>query len=79
MSSDDPTLIYPAKQFKDAEEFFQNFDKVQIPFMEDFYIQAVPDYADPEEKTKNVCFKSAVLGVAASVSTLLAVSSAILF
>ena len=56
-------------------EFFQNFDKVQIPFMEDFYIQAVPDYADEEEEIENMCFKSAVLSAAVSVSALLAVSS----
>ena len=43
--------------------------------MEDFYIQAVPDYADEEETTENLCFKSAVLSAAVSVTALLAVSS----
>ena len=47
--------------------------------MEDFYIQAVPDYADDDEKVENLCFKSAVLSAAVSVTALMAVSSTYLF
>eukprot|EP00354_Favella_ehrenbergii_P000228 CAMPEP_0170470744 /NCGR_PEP_ID=MMETSP0123-20130129/13116_1 /TAXON_ID=182087 /ORGANISM="Favella ehrenbergii, Strain Fehren 1" /LENGTH=63 /DNA_ID=CAMNT_0010738003 /DNA_START=423 /DNA_END=611 /DNA_ORIENTATION=+ len=59
MSTDDPVLVYPSKEFENAEQFFANFGQVTIPFMEDFAIQAVPD--EGADGKPNVCFKSAVL------------------
>lgn len=74
MSQEDPTLIYPAQAYKDAEEFFSNFPPIEIPFMEDYDIQMVPDYA-ADGTTPNKCFKGAVKNAVVTISSLLALSA----
>ena len=50
-------LIYPEGKFKNAEEFYADFDQAKIPFFEGFKIMVVEDIA--EDGTANVCYKGA--------------------
>ena len=38
-----PKLIFPSGEFKNAEEFFADFDQAKIPFFDTFTIMAVED------------------------------------
>ena len=50
-------LIFPANEYPDAQEFYNNFAQASIPFMSDFSIQAVPDL--DENGNPNICYKNA--------------------
>ena len=54
-------LIYPEGTFKNAEEFYADFDQAKIPFFEGFKIMPVDDIA--EDGTANVCYKGAAAAV----------------
>ena len=67
--SENPRLIFPQTEYKNAEEFYADFPNASIPFISGtFQIQVVPDYADPAtEKIPNMCYKNAT---ALAISTL---------
>ena len=56
----DPWIIWPAKEFANAEEFYNSGDFIQakIPFMDGFSIMAVDDL--DADGNPNVCYKSAI-------------------
>ena len=58
LSQDDPALIYPSKEYANAEQFFSNFGQMSIPFLDGYSIQSVPDKAEDGE-TDNICFNEA--------------------
>lgn len=62
----DAYLIFPDKEYADAEAFFTDFPPASIPFFGDFTIQPVPD--KDEEGNPNICYLSA-RALLASVST----------
>ena len=38
MSTDDPTLIYPSKEYANAGLFFSEFSQMSIPFLDGYEI-----------------------------------------
>ena len=59
LNSPSPELIFPKSQFKNAEEFYNNFSQASIPFMTDYVIQMVPD--KDEDGNPNVCYLNATM------------------
>ena len=53
----DPYIVFPEGTYKNADEFYQDFDQAQLPFLWDFRIMAVDDF--DAEGNRNVCFKGA--------------------
>ena len=57
VQSFDPYIVFPNGAYKNAEEFFDDFDQAEIPFFWDFKIMAVDDF--DADGNRNVCFKAA--------------------
>ena len=53
----DPYIVFPAGSYKNADEFYQEFDQASLPFMWEFRIMAVDDF--DADGNRNVCFKRA--------------------
>ena len=78
----DTELQYANLIYKDAAEFFGDFEPMAIPFMGDFNIQAIPDMwgdselkpADGGDETEFACYKNAVAVAVSSLALAAAVT-----
>ena len=57
IASKDRYIVFPEGMYANAEEFYDDFDQAQLPWMFDFKIMAVDDF--DADGYRNVCYKTA--------------------